>query len=93
MGTFAKKKGALYQTISSVNDVRLTWVNLAVQAPPLRRVLVLRVDVFQGNREMHQEKIEVLDAPKPKLMLRNFLCAVLLVERIPELRSNDFGST
>ena len=72
---------------------RRTWVDLAVQAPPLRRVLVLRVDVFQGNREMHQEKIEVLDAPEPKLVLRNLFCAVLLVERIPELRSYEFGST
>ena len=68
-------------------------MDFAIQAPPLRWVLVLRVDVFQGNWEMHQEKIEVFDAPKSKLVLRNLFCAVLLVERIPELRSDDFGST
>ena len=52
---------------------RLTRVYLAVEAPPLGRVLVLRVNVLEADGEVHEEEVKVVDAPEPELLLREDL--------------------
>ena len=64
-------------------------MNLAVQAPPLRRVLVLDLDEFKRDREVHEVEVEILNTPETELVLRNLLGTRLFVESVPELRGND----
>lgn len=48
-----------------------TEVDLAVIAPPLGRVPVAGVDILERNGEVHEEEVEVIDAPETELLLRN----------------------
>ena len=50
-----------------------TRVNTAVESPPLRRVLVLRLDVLKGDGEVDEVKVEVVDAPELELVLGDLL--------------------
>ena len=45
----------------------------SVQSPPLRWVLHARFDVLEGDGEVNEEEIEVVDAPKLELVLRQLL--------------------
>ena len=65
-------------------------MNLAVQTPPLRGVLVLGINVLERDGEVHVVEIEVINAPEGQLVLGNLLCARLLVEGVPELGSDDY---
>lgn len=51
----------------------LTRVNLAVQSPPLRRILHARFDVLEGDGEVDEEEIEVVNAPELELVLSQLL--------------------
>ena len=48
-------------------------MDFAIKAPPLRRVLVFGVNILEGNWEVHQEQIKVLDAPQLELVLGDLL--------------------
>lgn len=65
----------------------LTRVALAIQTPPLRRVLVLGLHVLKRDGEVDEVKIEVVNAPELELILGDLLGILVLVEGIPELKS------
>lgn len=48
-------------------------MDLAVQAPPFGRVLVLGLDVLKGDREVHEVEVEVVDAPELELVAGDLL--------------------
>lgn len=48
-------------------------MNATVESPPLRRVLVLRLDVFERNGEVDEVEVELLNAPELELVLSNVL--------------------
>ena len=60
-------------TITIIEVVSRTGVNLSVKSPPFRRVLVIWVNVLESDGEMDQIQIEILDAPQVKLLLGNRL--------------------
>lgn len=46
-----------------------TEVDLLVITPPLGRVTVVRVDILERDGEVHEEEVEVVDAPETELLL------------------------
>jgi len=50
-----------------------------------RRVAVRGVDVFERDGEVHDVKVEVVDAPVLQLLLADRADAVMVVEGVPEL--------
>ena len=48
-------------------------MDLSVKSPPLGRVFVLDVDILEGDGEVDEEKIEVVDAPELELVFGNGL--------------------
>ena len=53
------------------------------------RVAFRRVDVLQGDREMHDVEIEVIDPPVLKLLPANRFNTFSVMERIPQLRNEE----
>lgn len=56
---------------------------------PSGRVSDGGVDVLQGNWEVHNEEIEVLQAPVCELLAGNGLNLVTIVEGVPELADDE----
>lgn len=54
-----------------------TEVHFAIVTEPLRRITVLRIDVLQGDREVDQEEVKVVNAPNVKLFLGNLFHLLL----------------
>lgn len=46
-----------------------TEVYFAIVTKPLGRVTVVGINVLQGDREMDQEEVEIINTPKLKLFL------------------------
>lgn len=71
-------------------DGNNTLVNavIALVGPSCGVVLVI-INVFEGNREMDQEEIEVVEAPPLELLADNGFNLVLLVEGVPEFRGDE----
>lgn len=53
------------------------------------RITVRRVDVFQGDGEMDDVQVEVVDAPVVELLLADRLDSIAVVKRIPELGDKE----
>lgn len=54
-----------------------------------RRITDRGVDVLEGDGEMHNVEIEVVDAPVLELFLANGLHAFLVMERVPQLGDEE----
>lgn len=85
MGTLARKDDNIRLSGAKSRVYALTGVNLAIQSPPLRWVLVLGLHVFEGDGEVDEVQVEVVDAPELELVLGDLLRNGLFVEGIPEL--------
>ena len=48
-----------------------TEVHFAIVTEPLRRVTMVRINVFQGDGEVDQEEVEIVNTPEVKLFLGN----------------------
>jgi len=46
-------------------------VDFAIISKPFGRVAVARINIFQGNGEMDQEQIEIVDSPQTELHFRD----------------------
>lgn len=53
------------------------------------RVAVRGVDVFQGDGEVHDVEVEVVDAPVGELLFADGFDAVVVVEGVPELGDEE----
>ena len=60
-------------------------MDLAVQSPPFRRVLGLDGNILEGDGEVHEEEVEVVEAPELELVLDELMGTLLLVVGVPEL--------
>ena len=47
----------------------LTWMAFSVKSPPFGWVLILRLNVLEGNWEVNEVEIEVLNVPQFELVL------------------------
>lgn len=54
-----------------------TEVHFAIVTEPLGRIAVVGINVLQGNREVDQEEVEIIDTPEVKLHLRNLFYLLL----------------
>jgi len=54
-----------------------TEVHFAIITEPLRRITVVRINVLQGDREVDQEEVEVVNTPEVKLLLGNLFHLLL----------------
>ena len=52
---------------------KLTGVDLAVKSPPFLRELLLGGNVLEGDGEVDEVKVEVLDAPELELVVAELL--------------------
>lgn len=72
-----------------LTDGDLGRVDLAVETPPLRRVLGLNGNILEGDGEVDEVEVEVINAPELELVPDELVCALLLVVGVPELRSDE----
>ena len=54
-----------------------TEVYFAIVTQPLGGVTVTRINVLQGDREVNQEEVEIVNTPKLKLFLGNLFHLLL----------------
>lgn len=52
----------------------LTGVAFAIKSPPLWRVLVLGLNILEGDGEVNEVQIEVVYAPELELVFGDFFC-------------------
>jgi hypothetical protein len=64
-------------------------LGLLAGGAPARRVADRGVDILEGDGEVDEEKIEVVDAPVSELAASNGLDLVTLVEGLPELGGDE----
>ena len=53
------------------------------------RVAVRGVDVFEGDGEVHDVEVEVVNAPILQLLLADRCHTVMVVERVPQLGNKE----
>lgn len=70
-------------------DRGVAQFKLAVCVHPAWRVAHTRVDVFQGNREVHDEQVEVVHAPVGQLLAADGLDLRTVVEGVPQLGDDE----
>ena len=56
-------------------------MDLLVIAPPLGRVPVVGVDVFERDGEVHEEEVKVIDPPEAELLLRERMYLLTFINR------------
>lgn len=54
-----------------------TEVHFAIITEPLRGETVARINVLEGDREVDQEEVEIVNTPKAKLFLGNLFHLLL----------------
>jgi hypothetical protein len=65
-------------------------LNLALAiVVPARGVADLGVDVFEGDREVDEVQVKVVDAPVGELLAADGLDLLAVVERLPQLADNE----
>jgi hypothetical protein len=60
------------------------------RVPPLRRELVLDGDVFERDREVHEQEVELFEAPELELVLGELLDVLRRMVRVPDLQSISY---
>ena len=48
---------------------KLTQMYFAIVTPPLRRITVVGINILEGDREVDEKEVEIVDFPKLKLYL------------------------
>jgi hypothetical protein len=62
-----------------------TKLNTARRVPPLGRELLLDGNILERHREVHEEEIELVEAPELELILGHLLDMLRSVVCVPEL--------
>ena len=70
-------------------DGSITGDNILAIIGEARWVSLRGVDVFEGDGEVDNVEVKVVDAPILKLLFADGLDTVMVVERVPELRDKE----
>ena len=70
-------------------DGSITGDNFLAIICEARWVSLRGVDVFEGDREVDNVEVKVVDAPILKLLFADGLDTVMVVERVPEFRDKE----
>lgn len=79
----------LLKPLPRLLDARVDGLDGSIGGVPARGVGDLGVDVFEGDGEVDEVEIEVLETPPFELLADNGLDAGLLVEGVPELGDDE----
>ena len=68
----------------------LTGVDLAVKSPPLRRVLSINWNIFEGDGEVNEVEVEVLNAPELELVPDELVGLTQQIQHSPNVSSRSW---